>query len=54
MFFHTLSAFMARVISIVKRTGQSITPILVPFDTELKIFKPARRLVNDPFEYVAI
>lgn len=54
MLFHTLSACMAWMICIVKRTGQSITPILVPFDTELKIFKPAGRLVNDPFEYVSI
>lgn len=29
-----------------------ITPVLASFDTELKIFKPAGRLVNDPFEYV--
>lgn len=54
VFFHTLSTFMAWMICIVKMTGQSITPILVPFDTELKIFKPAGRLVNDPFEYVSI
>lgn len=51
MFFHTPSTWM---ICIVKRTGQSITPILASFDTELKIFKPAGRLVNDPFEYIFI
>lgn len=54
MFFHTLPACMAWMICIVKRTAQSITPILVPFDTELKIFKLAGRFVNDPFEYVSI
>lgn len=49
--FHTPTAWM---ICIVKRTGQSITPILASFDMKLKIFKPVGRLVNDPFEYVFI
>lgn len=40
------------MISTVKRTGQSITSMLASFDTELKIYKPAERWVNDPFEYV--